>query len=109
MKKAKTDNIFNKLPSAKKGEVFEKMISRKGVKIERITSLGQVTPPGRWMKSRRNEWVILLKGKAKLRFRGTGQILEMKPGNHVFIPAGTSHRVEWTAPSEKSVWVAVLF
>lgn len=105
----KTENIYLDLPSAKSREIFEKIIYKNGVKIERITSFGQATPPGKWLKSKRNEWVILLKGKAKLKFLLTGKIIEMKPGDHIFIPAETRHRVEWTDPKKKSVWAAVLW
>lgn len=109
MKINKVYNVYKGLPSAKVKEAVEKIVSGKGVKIERITSLGQATKQGKWLKSRRNEWVILLKGKAKLSFRLDGNLVEMRPGDHIFIPAGTSHRVDWTTSKEKSVWVAVLF
>jgi len=109
MKSNKLHNIYKKLPSAKGNEIFDKIIQKSGVKIERITSFGQATPTGKWLKSKRNEWVILLKGEAKLQFRLSKNVIEMKPGDYMFIPAGTMHRVEWTTPKGKSVWVAVMF
>lgn len=109
MKSIETNNIYTHLPPAQKTEVSEKIISNSGVKIERITSLGQATLPGKWLESKRNEWVILLKGKAKLRLRSHENIIHMEPGDHIYIPAGIKHRVEWTDPGQKSVWVAVMF
>jgi cupin 2 domain-containing protein len=102
-------NIYRDIPPAKNKEIFEKIVGKSGVKIERITSLGQATPEGKWLKSKRSEWVILLKGKAKLRFRFMEDVIKMKPGDHIFIPTGTMHRVEWTTSKEKSIWVAVMF
>jgi cupin 2 domain-containing protein len=109
MKSDKVYNIYEQLHPAKNKEIFEKIVEKNGVKIERITSLGQATPEGKWLKSKRNEWVILLKGKAKLRFRFTEDVIKMKPGDHIFIPGGTMHRVEWTTSKEKSIWVEVMF
>ena len=31
----------------------------------------------------------------------------MKPGDFVNIPAHNKHRVEWTAPDEPTIWLAV--
>lgn len=70
MKKIKAGNIYVSLPTAKREEVFETILRRKGLKIERITSFGQATPEGEWLKEKKNEWVVLLKGRAVLRFKG---------------------------------------
>ncbi|MBF0216126.1 MAG: cupin domain-containing protein [Candidatus Omnitrophica bacterium] len=105
----KVHNIYTNLSPTKGKEVFEKLAGKKGLRIERITSLGQSTPAGKWLKSKKNEWVILLKGKAKLRFRTADRIIDMDPGDYIFIPDGVAHRVDWTTPKEKSVWVAVMF
>lgn len=122
-------NIFSKLPTAKKAEVFETLLREGNVKIERITTLGQKTPDGAWLKEKTAEWVILLRGKARLSFADSstfrkpsldfardkkglpcgqcGKTILMKPGDYVFIPAGAKHRVEWTTPSQATVWLAV--
>jgi cupin 2 domain-containing protein len=33
----------------------------------------------------------------------------MKAGDWINIPAHRKHRVEWTTPDEKTVWVAVFY
>jgi cupin 2 domain-containing protein len=33
----------------------------------------------------------------------------MTPGMHVHIPAHVRHRVEWTAPGRRSLWLAVFY
>lgn len=109
MKAVRVKNIFKDLPPIVMEEVFETIVDKKGVRIERITSLGQATPKGEWLKDKKNEWVILVKGKAKLKFRMTKKVVTMNPGDHLFIASDVSHRVEWTSPKEKSVWVAVIF
>ena len=87
MKKIKTGNIYASIPSARREEIFETILSRKGVKIERITSRGQATPKGEWRREKKNEWVVLLRGKAVLCFKGSKKDLPMKSGDYVFIPA----------------------
>jgi cupin 2 domain-containing protein len=89
-----------------KPEQFQTILRSKILKIERITSRGHATPKGKWLKGRKNEWVMLLSGAAKLRFQN-GRAISMKAGSSAFIPAGSSHRVDWTKPRVKTVWLAV--
>jgi len=89
------------------GEVFETLYQRRGVRIERILSKGHKTPDGEWLCERTSEWVIVLKGRAKLRFKKGDKRLFMKEGDFVFIPAKTPHRVDWTDPKRKTVWLAL--
>lgn len=88
-------------------EVFQTLLSNRALKIERITSTGQATKAGKWLKDKRNEWVILVKGAATLRFFKDNRVVKMKAGSHVVIPANTLHRVDWTAPRQKTIWLAV--
>ena len=50
---------------------------------------------------------MVLKGAARLRFGD--ETVEMRPGDFVNIPAHTKHRVEWTAPDEPTIWLAVFY
>ncbi|MDD3089977.1 MAG: hypothetical protein PHT95_08570 [Candidatus Omnitrophica bacterium] len=102
-------NIYKRLPDAGKTEIFEKLFDKKGVRIERITSFGQSTPKGEWLKEKKNEWVILLMGRAKIRFRKKRKGILLAPGDHVFIPSGCEHRVDRTSLREKTLWLAVHF
>ncbi|MBI4711005.1 MAG: cupin domain-containing protein [Candidatus Omnitrophica bacterium] len=103
----KSRNIFSRLPAAGKQEAFETLAKGKGFKIERIVSRGQATPGGKWLCSKAAEWVIVLRGSARILFKGSLEKSHLKAGDYVFIPAGTHHRVEWTHPKQKTVWLAV--
>jgi cupin 2 domain-containing protein len=87
-------------------EVFQKLLTGKRFKLERIVSTGQATPPGEWYDQDRAEWVVLLSGAAKIRFEGA-RPRSLKPGDFVLIPAHRRHRVEWTHPRKKTVWLAL--
>lgn len=90
-------------------ELFQSLLATRSLKIERIISTGQATKKDKWLKSKRNEWVVLLKGAAKLRFLKGNRVVRIKAGSHVLIPANTSHRVDWTDPRQKTIWLAVYY
>ena len=75
-------------------------------RIERIVSQGHASPEDFWYDQDQDEWVLVLKGAARLRFEGEEPV-EMEPGAHVNIPAHKRHRVEWTTPDEPTIWLAV--
>jgi cupin 2 domain-containing protein len=55
------------------------------------------------------EWVVVLRGSAKLFVEGAPDPLHMSAGDHLLIPAHSKHRVEWTTPDEPTIWLAVFF
>jgi len=107
MEKLKGGNIYSKIPGIKDKEIFQTLLVNKKLEIERIVSQGQITEKEKWLKEARDEWVIVLKGAGKLRFRKDNRLIKLKAGDYVLIPANTSHRVEWTSPREKTIWLAV--
>ncbi len=102
-----TSNIFADLPSNLPDELFTTLLDAGTVRIERIVSHGHASPAGFWYDQGEHEWVIVLKGAARLRFEDG--IVEMKPGDFIDIPAHKKHRVEWTTPEEPTIWLAVRY
>lgn len=101
-------NLFAGLPSAPEtDERFERLHAGAGVRIERIVSTGQCSPPGFWYDQPDDEWVVLLSGAAQLRLADEEAPRALRPGDWVFIPAHARHRVEATDPEQVSVWLAV--
>lgn len=90
-------------------ELFEAMVDTRHVRIERIISTGQATPPGQWFDQDRDEWVMVLSGGAAILFEGEQEVREMRPGDYVLIPAHARHRVAWTDAKKETVWLAVHF
>ncbi|MCC5794582.1 MAG: cupin domain-containing protein [Chromatiales bacterium] len=93
----------------RRDEEVQVLARQDGVRIERITSRGHVSPPGFWYDQREHEWVTLVSGAATLEFRDPDERLELKPGDHVLITARRRHRVAWTVPENETVWLAVSF
>ncbi|WOJ90303.1 cupin domain-containing protein [Methylocapsa polymorpha] len=88
-------------------EHFVTLVESANVKIERIVSSGQASPAGFWYDQPWAEWVMVLAGSAGLRFDGEAEIMVLRAGDHVLIPARQKHRVEWTDASRATVWLAV--
>ncbi|TCO80481.1 cupin 2 domain-containing protein [Plasticicumulans lactativorans] len=100
-------NLFTMRTPGGVGEVFETLLERPGLRLERIESHGEATPPGDWYDQADDEWVVLLCGAAGLRFEGDETLRTLAPGDYVFIPRHRRHRVEWTAAAAPSVWLAL--
>ncbi len=110
-------NLFAGLPSQPDpaaAEQFDTLIARPGMRVERIVSTGQASPPGFWYDQPQHEWVVVLSGSAGLAFADApdaadpaGRTLTLHPGDAVTIPAHQRHRVAWTAQGETTVWLAI--
>jgi len=105
-----TDNMFTHFPAAtlnRGEETFEALLTRPDIHIERIISTGQASPAGFWYCQAQSEWVLVLQGAAGLQLENESDIRVMKAGDFVNIPALCKHRVEWTSPDERTIWLAV--
>ncbi len=103
-------NLFAALPGASLcEEMVNALVDVPGLRIERIVSTGQATPPGEWYQGACDEWVALLAGAARLRFEDEARERTLTPGDWLRIPAHARHRVEWTDPARPTVWLAVHF
>ena len=90
-------------------ELVEVLAESKHVRIERIISIGHASPDGFWYDQAEAEWVVVLKGEAKLLFDGDEEPIHLGPGDYANIPAHRKHRVEWTTTDEPTVWLAVFY
>ena len=100
-------NLFADLDRDPTAEQFTALLSTANLKIERIVSHGQASPPGFWYDQDWAEWVVVLAGSAALLFDGEDAPRKLAPGDHVHIPAHRRHRVEWTDAHAPTVWLAV--
>lgn len=102
--------LFADLPrSTVKDEQFSELLTRPGLRIERIVSTGQCSPPDFWYDQSEGEWVCVLQGEARLRFADEADIRHLGAGDFLDIAPHRRHRVEWTAPDQTTVWLAVFY
>lgn len=100
-------NLFADVPAAVFEELHQTLHSDGKVRIMRIVSRGQASPPGFWYDQAEEEWVVVLQGAARLTCND--RVVELKPGDCLHIPAHQRHRVEWTTPDEPTIWLAVFY
>jgi cupin 2 domain-containing protein len=100
-------NLLADLPDHLPDELVTTLLESADVRIERIISHGHTSPEDFCYDQEQHEWVVVLRGAARLRIQDQEQVIEMKPGDFVNIPAHTKHRVEWTAPDEPTIWLAI--
>ena len=100
-------NLLRDLPDARAVEVVDTLVAAPGVRVERIVSHGQASPPGFWYDQEEAEWVLLLRGAARLRFADEAEARALTPGDHVHIAPHRRHRIDWTDPQLPTVWLAV--
>ena len=102
-------NLLSPLPDAAAAERTEVLLSRPGLRIERIVSLGQASPSGFWYDQVEGEWLVLLAGAAKLRFADEPKPRLLRPGDWLDIAAHRRHRVDWTDPATPTVWLVIFY
>lgn len=101
------NNFFSGLPEQLREELFEPILQRNGIEIERIISKGHATPAGHWYDQDWDEWVLLLQGRATLVYQNEMEPIHLQAGDYLLIPAHCRHRVEWTDPENQTFWLAI--
>ncbi len=83
-------------------ENFTTLLSKKNVVIKRIVS-NTLKTPQEFLQKDKDEWVVVLKGCAKLQIDGI--VHKLKAGDSIFIPANTKHTLLKT--KKVVVWLGV--
>ena len=89
-------------------ELLQELLRSPTLRIERIVSQGHQAPASGWYDQDEHEWVLLLRGCAKLEF-ADGSTHTLAAGDYLHLPAHTRHRVAWTDPTQPSIWLAVFY
>jgi cupin 2 domain-containing protein len=99
-------NLFESIPGKLSEELFSELVRAGNVRIERIVSKGHSSPATGWYDQADNEWVVVLKGEARLAFED-GSEVHLTAGSHITIAAHTKHKVVWTTLDTETIWLAV--
>lgn len=100
----KVKNLLENIPDSSKDEIFETLISNDNVRIERIISYGQITPKDYWYDQDEDEFVLIIKGSAKILYKD-GTIITLNTNDFLNIEAHQKHQVIYT--EDTTVWLAV--
>jgi cupin 2 domain-containing protein len=94
-------NLFTAAEPPAQGERFEELLSCRNLRIERIVSSSSIVSSE--YNQEQDEWVALLRGEATLDI--AGERVELRAGDHVFLPARTPHTV--LRASQGALWLAI--
>ena len=100
-------SLFAKIPAQLAEEVFKALVRTPAFTLERIVSRGHCSASGQWYDQERDEWVLVVKGRARLLFEHRAEEVMMEAGDYLLIPAHCRHRVEWTDPDQETIWLAL--
>ena len=84
-------------------EIFNTILKSKNVEIKQIVS--NTLSTSQTFQSNKDEFVILLKGCAKLEINN--EVKKLKSGDTIFIPANTKHTLLKT--KNTAIWLAIFF
>lgn len=112
-------NLFENIPKELPEELIEVLAASENIRIERIVSKGQCSEENFWYDQDQNEFVLVVKGKAKLEFldpnntdqnkSNPNKKVTLQEGDSILIKAHQRHRVSWTTPDSETIWLAVFF
>ena len=89
-------------------EQVQVLLEQPGLRLERIQSCAAASPEGFWYEQPELEWVLLLRGSARLQFADEAEPRDLSVGETLMIPPHRRHRVLATDGPPGTVWL-VLF
>lgn len=96
-------NLFADLRPRESGEDFTELLHCRNVRIERISS--SAFPEPVLYDQPQDEWVLLLRGEARLAV--AGEEVRLVAGDYLFLPAHTAHQVLSVSADPRCLWLAV--
>jgi len=100
-------NLFASLPRGLADEQTIELVAGENLRIERIVSTGQASPPGFWYDQDWAEWVLVVAGSAGVLFEGEAEPRVLRAGDFFHIAAHRRHHIAWTDREQPTVWLAV--
>ena len=100
-------NLLAGIDPAAPVETFADLLAAPGVRVERIVSTGQASPPGFWYDQGWAEWVLLIAGSAAIQFAEEAEPRQLSAGDYLYIAPGQRHCVAWTDQDRPTVWLAI--
>ncbi len=88
-------------------ERLDLLLDSPDLRLERIHSCAWSTPAGQWQSQALEEWVLVLRGGARLAFADEPTSRELVAGDTLRIAPGRLHRVEATDPAPGTLWLAL--
>ena len=78
-------------------------------RLERIHSCLASSPDGFWYDQREQEWVLLLRGSARLQFEDEAEPRDLCVGDSLLLAPHRRHRLLATDPDPGTLWLALFW
>ena len=101
-------NFLDLIPEHVDDEIFQDIFNNGQLKIERIISQGHSSPETGWYDQDKSEWVMVVEGEAIIEFED-GRETKLCKNDFLLLEPHRKHRVKWTSPDRKTIWLAVHF
>ena len=88
-------------------ERTDPLASGNGWRLERIHSCLASSPEGFWYDQAELEWVLVLRGSARLQFADEAQVRDLCVGDSLLITPHRRHRLVATDPDPGTLWLAL--
>lgn len=88
-------------------ERVQVLLAQPGLRLERIHSCRASSPEGFWYDQSELEWVLLLRGSARLLFADEAEPRDLSVGETLLIPPHRRHRLLATDGPPGTVWLAL--
>lgn len=90
-------------------EQQELLLTGNGWRLERIHSCLASSPEGFWYDQAETEWVLLLRGSARLQFEDETEPRDLCSGDSLLITPHRRHRLVATDPEPGTLWLALFW
>ena len=102
-------NLLSNPCPAEGSEHSTVLASGNGWRLECIHSCLASSPEGFWYDQAELEWVLLLRGSARLQFADEPQVRDLCVGDSLLITPQRRHRVVATDPAPGTLWLALFW
>ncbi len=102
-------NLLSGTCPAPGDERVDRLLSGTHWRLERIHSCLASSPEGFWYDQPELEWVLVLRGSARLRFEDEAEMRDLCVGDSLLIAPHRRHRLLATDPHPGTVWLALFW
>ena len=102
-----SDNLFRMECPEPGAEIKRRLATGDGWSLMLISSNAYASPEGEWFDQVENEWVLVLRGSARLRLSAPDRFLDLSAGDHLMIPPHQRHRLVRTDSDPGTLWLAL--
>lgn len=104
---ADASNLLSSRCPAAGEERVDVIASGRNWRLERIHSCEASSPPDGWYDQSEQEWVLVLRGSARLQFADEAEPRDLCVGDSLMIAPHRRHRVITTDPDPGTLWLAL--